>query len=332
VTRHSQPLFSVVIPTFHRNEALSLCLDRLAPHQQSGLVLVAAGTHADPVSTLPTYEVIVADAGTSHTAAAVINARYPWARWVPCPGRGPGPTRNKGASIAQGDWLVFVDDDCVPESTYLNAIDAVRTADTDVIEGRILVRDKIDSPFRRQPENNVGGVYWSGNLSIRRDAFISIGAFDEDYEAACEDMDLAHRIRSRGLCAKFASEAVVWHPSHVETLSAMIRRLKLFRWHLLYRLKIGASAPLDAPRSTALANLAAWHCTDELRRTWHLVSRHDPAQWKGRLVLQLWAWLTLPARLPYLMMWELRFRRMLRERSAGQNENLTSCGFLQRPR
>jgi GT2 family glycosyltransferase len=299
-----------------------LCLDRLGPRQQSGMTLVT-GDAAGPdsrASTSPTYEVIVADSGTSSTAADVIRARYPWARWVPCPGRGPGPTRNKGASAARGDWLVFVDDDCVPENGYLQAIDAARTPTTDVIEGRILIKDKTDSPFRRQPENIHGGLYWSGNLSIRRDVFFRIGAFDEDYEKACEDMDLAHRIRARGLRATFSPEAVVWHPSQVEVFPAMIRRLELFRWHLLYRLKTGASAPLDAPLPVALASLTAQQFTDEMRRTWHLVSGHDPSQWKGRLILQLWSWLTLPAQLPYLMMWELRFRRMLRERSTGDTK------------
>ncbi len=318
MTQALRPTFSVVIPTFHRNEALSRCLDRLAPGLQTGLTLVTDDPVCTDESTEATYEVIVADAGTASTAADLIRVRYPWARWVPCPGRGPGPTRNKGASIAGGDWLVFVDDDCIPEQGYLHAIDGARTPTTDVVEGRILIKNKIDSPFRRQPENMNGGLYWSGNLSIRRQVFYDIGAFDEDYERACEDMDLAHRIRVRGLHATFCPEAVVWHPSQVEAFPALIQRAKLYRWHLLYRLKTGASAPFDAPVPVALASLTARQFTSEMRTTWHLVSRHDPTQWKSRLFLQLWSWLTLPAQLVYLMMWELRFRRMLRERSAGQ--------------
>jgi glycosyltransferase involved in cell wall biosynthesis len=97
-------LFSVVIPTRHRNDLLAKCLDRLAPGNQT---------------TSATYEVIVTDDGADSTAEAMIQQQYAWAKWVAGPRQGPAANRNNGASYAQGDWLVFTDDDCLPEPNWL---------------------------------------------------------------------------------------------------------------------------------------------------------------------------------------------------------------------
>ncbi|MFM6609030.1 MAG: glycosyltransferase family 2 protein, partial [Dolichospermum sp.] len=62
------PLFSVIIPTYHRNDLLAKCLDWL--------------THG--VQTLPAdkYEVIVSDDGYQSTAQEMIEQNYPWVKWV----------------------------------------------------------------------------------------------------------------------------------------------------------------------------------------------------------------------------------------------------------
>jgi len=93
-------LISVIIPTCHRNEDLSLCLDALRPDNQKSLF--------NP------YEVIVNDDGSKSTAEELIRAKYAWARWVAGPRRGPAANRNAGARNARGAWVLFLDDDCIP--------------------------------------------------------------------------------------------------------------------------------------------------------------------------------------------------------------------------
>jgi hypothetical protein len=51
-----------------------------------------------------------------------------------------------------------------------------------------------------------------------------------------------------------------------------------------------------------------------MRTTWHLFSRHDPANWRRRWFWQAWRWLTFPLFAPYVVFWHLRFRRMLEKR------------------
>ena len=104
----SAKLISVVIPTRDRNEQLARCLDRLAPCAQSL-------SHDQ-------YEVIVSDDSAHAAARELLFDRYPWVRWTGGPRRGPAANRNAGARVARGEWLVFTDDDCLPEFGWLEGL------------------------------------------------------------------------------------------------------------------------------------------------------------------------------------------------------------------
>jgi GT2 family glycosyltransferase len=296
-------VLSVIIPTFHRNDALALCLARLAPGAQT----IEAGC----------YEVIVSDAGTHSTAEAMLRERFPWARWSPAPGCGPGANRNAGARQARGKWLVFVDDDCLPEPGWLMAIaDSAQRNGVDVVEGKTAVPDERDSPFYYAPYNLTGGYFWSCNLAVRRTVFEQMGGFDEDLVEQCEDMEFAHRISSAHLPTVFRLDALVWHPMRRIGWGGVMRQTLKTRWYLLYALKTGQSRPLSADAVSALAGLAATQLLNLLRTTWHLFSRHDPMRWKSKWFWQTWSWMAFPVLLPYLMVWELRFRRRLLQKTS----------------
>jgi GT2 family glycosyltransferase len=319
---NAQPLFSVVIPTFHRNAALSWCLDRLGPGRQVAMTLVPPHSSDDLWDDVASrYEVIVTDAGGSSTAETMIRAQYPWARWVACPGKGPGPNRNHGANVARGEWLVFLDDDCLVESQWLAAIaDAIRTGLVDVVEGETAIPNERDSPFYYAPHNLTGGLYWTCNLAVRRSVFTAIGGFDEDLNEQCEDMEFAHRISTASFRTVFRSDARAWHPMRHIGWRGVWRATLRKRWHRLYSLKVRRSPSSGYRLLPTILRTSGEILTNLLRTTWHLVSRHDPARWKSRWFWEVWGWVTLPLLLPYLVVWDLRFRRMLRERSAGDTD------------
>ena len=87
-------IFSVIIPTFHRIDLLSVCLERLSPEKQNFLSEY--------------YEVIVTDDGREITAEKMVEELFPWVKWVKGPCKGPAANRNYGASVSQGDYLVFI--------------------------------------------------------------------------------------------------------------------------------------------------------------------------------------------------------------------------------
>jgi GT2 family glycosyltransferase len=196
------PLFSVVIPTRDRNESLAHCLDRLAPGSQ----------------TLPhdQYEVIVTDDSTRTAARELVTERYPWARWIAGPQRGPAANRNTGARIARGEWLAFTDDDCLPGPEWLEAFSLARGEKPDALdalEGRTTCRAGLNSPRQTAPVNLEGGVLWSCNFAIRRAGFEQIGGFDERYPFAhMEDADLRVRLLKAGYMIRFVPEAEIDHP------------------------------------------------------------------------------------------------------------------------
>jgi GT2 family glycosyltransferase len=63
------------------------------------------------------------------------------------------------------------------------------------------------------PINETGGLLWSCNFAMRREAFLALGGFNEDFPApAMEDVELNVRVNKAGLIRKFVDDAVVLHP------------------------------------------------------------------------------------------------------------------------
>lgn len=190
--------FSVIIPTRNRPELLSRCLDRLAPGAQS----------------LPAdrYEVIVSDDGTGATRDLLART-YPWARWSAGPGRGPASNRNAGARLANAPYLVFADDDCVPDPSWLAGFLPAVSLSIDLAPGRIVSREPWLSPLEHAPLNETGDAIWSCNMLVRREVFARLRGFDERFpHAHMEDLDFQTRARALAVTELFAREAVVDHP------------------------------------------------------------------------------------------------------------------------
>lgn len=191
------PLISVIVPTYQRNDLLALCLDRLAPG----------------VQTLPAdqYEVIVTDDGKTDTAEALVREKYPWARWVEGAHRGAAANRNSGARHANTEWLVFTDDDCLPDPGFLEAFVKAMRPGTVVYEGKTVCRTKIRPLIHDVPLNLQGGNLWSCNMMIAKKTFEEFNGFEEGLKRD-EDIDFRERLKVAGITFPFVEESVVDHP------------------------------------------------------------------------------------------------------------------------
>ena len=150
--------FSVVIPTYERPDDLRRCLNSL---------------EKDAQAPCPDYEIIVTDDSKSEKCRTIVENEFPEASWGIGKQNGPAGNRNAGVNRAIGEWVVFLDDDCIAQdgflNAYSNAIDA--NPDIDVFEGRIFP----DRPRRTWaegcPANEHGGLYWTSNLCVRKSFF-----------------------------------------------------------------------------------------------------------------------------------------------------------------
>jgi len=194
-------LLSVIIPTYNRREALGDCLKLLTPEVQ--------GVSRD------VFEVIVTDDALADNPADSLLQEFPWVRHNRGPQKGPAANRNSGAKAALGDWLIFMDDDCLPQASFLSAyIEAIRQhPEYRVFEGRTLT----DRPQQRMdeeaPHNDKGGYLWSCNFLVEKKTFSDMGGFCELYPYACmEDVDFREQLIIRNLGFLFVPEATVLHP------------------------------------------------------------------------------------------------------------------------
>ena len=194
-------LLSVIIPTYKRNETLGTCLKQLAPAIQ--------GLSQDE------YEVVVTNDAPLEPSTDTPSADFPKVHYNQGPQKGPASNRNSGAKAASGEWLVLLDDDCVPQPTFISGyLEAIRQhPEYLVFEGRTLA----ERPKRRMDEeapiNEDGGYLWSCNFMIQRKLFFDIGGFCELYPYACmEDVDFREQLKARNVNFLFTPKASVVHP------------------------------------------------------------------------------------------------------------------------
>ncbi|MBG0829973.1 glycosyltransferase [Planomonospora sp. ID67723] len=144
-------------------------------------------------------------------------------------GRGPAAARNTGWRAAGTPWIVFLDDDVIPEPGWDKAVRADLEdlpADVGGSQGRI----EVPLPADRRPtdaERNTAGLataeWITADMAYRRAALERTGGFDERFPRAYrEDADLALRMRAAGY-RLVRGERVTRHPVRDDGFWASVR-------------------------------------------------------------------------------------------------------------
>ncbi|MGO9468697.1 MAG: glycosyltransferase family 2 protein [Isosphaeraceae bacterium] len=188
----SAPLISVVVPVRNNPQELRLCLERLF------------------ASTYTSYEVIVVDdASTDETAQVAADLGAKVLRLGSR--RGPAGARNRGAEMARGEYLFFLDSDvCVHPETLQELHDTfVRDPDLDAAFGSYDTQPTAENVlsayknlfhhFVHQDSDERATTFWSGCGAVRRSVFSKMGGFSARYERpSIEDIELGRRLHAAG--------------------------------------------------------------------------------------------------------------------------------------
>ena len=201
-------------------------------------IIVPVYNHPDEVDellqslteqTLKDMEVIIVEDGSSQPCENIVH-RYAGKlqlRYYTKENSGPGQTRNFGAEHSQGEYLIFLDSDCVLPPDFLKVVDEeLKRKDCDAWGGP----DRAHASFTNVQKAisysmtsflTTGGIRGgkkqmdkkfyprSFNMGIRRSLYRQLGGFSSMRFG--EDIDLSLRIYKSGASCRLFPEAWVWH-------------------------------------------------------------------------------------------------------------------------
>lgn len=206
------PGFSVIMPTYQRRARLEPVLRRLDrqvyPRERLEII-------------------VVSDGSTDGTAdmARRLRLRFPL-RVFEQANQGPAVARNLGLQHAHGPFVIFLDDDVMPDPYFVaeHAYAHAEHMDRVVIgpllppptrarawvewEGEKLVEQY--EYMRRGWFEPTPYQFYTGNASVSLDAVRRVGGFDRRYLRA-EDVELALRLQRAGMQFHFAPRAGALH-------------------------------------------------------------------------------------------------------------------------
>ena len=209
-------LLSLIIPVYNRPEELRELLASLAGQTDRDFEVIVVEDGSTETS-----EAVVRAFQSAEDAAASLSIRY-----HSKPNTGPGLSRNEGAALAQGDFFVFLDSDCVLPPEYVAAVKAgIARTGCDVFGGP----DRAGADFSPVQKAvsyamtsffTTGGIRGGGekmekfhprsfNMGVSRKAFEKLGGFSGMRYG--EDIDFSIRLIRAGYKSVLLKDAWVCH-------------------------------------------------------------------------------------------------------------------------
>ncbi len=199
---------SIIIPTYKRYQHLQNLLRSLGRQtvKNSFEVIVANDAEDDDLSHLKqTF-------GDMPLKIVDVHGRH-----------GRPVARNRGVEVAEGEILIFLDDDMTVVEGFVEAhlkahVHEKIAAVGDIVSPREYARHPLARYIERQgarrhlrEETLPPRIFRTGNASISRRLFLEIGMFDESLTTYGEDLDIAMKLSYAGAEFVFVEEAKSIH-------------------------------------------------------------------------------------------------------------------------
>ena len=180
-------------------------------------------------------EIVVIDNGPTRDTQQVVSAFT--ARYVAEPRRGYGHARNRGLAEASGDFIYFLDDDCVPEPDWADVLwNVLDSGAADLASGSRTPGEQglaarleylsTDGPVLSPALTAASARHLStSNLIMRRDVVAKTGCFDSTL-AMCEDRDFTTRARKLGFRLRYEPRARVTHYPAIDRVSQYLAKMR----------------------------------------------------------------------------------------------------------
>ena len=220
-----RPYTSVIIPA--RNEAANIAnvikaiLQQTLDRGKLEVILVDDCSTDNTVEIARTAGAVVIETGLTESAG------------------NPAAARNRGATEARGDPLIFLDADCVVGEGWLQAILAAHARGETIIGGSLALPAGLSVTARCDyycgwymvhPRRPAGYVPHqpAPNLSIRREVFFDSSGFEElPFLYACEERAWQAELRAKGHRILFEPKAVAHHYNRPGLWNLLSRN---YRW------------------------------------------------------------------------------------------------------
>lgn len=211
---------SIVVPAFNEEKGIARCIE--------GLLAQDYPREA--------FEVIIVDNNSSDRTFEIIGS-YP-VKGVHEKKRGRASARNAGIREARGEFIVFLDADCVPEKIWLKTLLSGFTDESiGCVAGEILPPEPeiflhqylAKSQYFSQKitmQNAFLPFAQTGNAAYRKEVLDQVGLFDESLLSG-QDADLSWRMQiETGKKVFLVEEARVYHPYPSRYKSFFKQRLR----------------------------------------------------------------------------------------------------------
>lgn len=203
---------TIVIPTYERPMKLKQTFDSVC------------------TQTVDEYEIIVVDDGSVSEEQDTVLDQYGTKdniRVLRQENAGPAAARNRGWRAANGEFVLFTDDDCIVPNDWVESLVAAFEPGIAAVGGKLVpnqellqtsrfaqahqLRDQINYSEPDKPVSGHDGLNVAGtaNVAYRRSVLDEVGGFDESFPlAAGEDADLKRRVIAAGYKMKYVPIAV----------------------------------------------------------------------------------------------------------------------------
>lgn len=182
------------------------------------------------------YEVILVDNASTDGSVEYVRNNFPLIRILAL-NKNYGFTEgnNRGAELACGDLIVFLNNDTVVDKNWLNELARVALSDSKIgiCGSKIMsMKDRNVTQYNGRHLHVLGGVIPGGfytyknelgkefhavgsvqgsSFLVRKDVFKSLGGFDRDYFLYSDEVDICYRAWISGYYVAYAPNSIVYH-------------------------------------------------------------------------------------------------------------------------